>query len=86
MEVLASLQKKQYNNNQIIQQGAFLVVKISTAMRRRKTGRRKYKFLRRVYYLIVNILKTGCKYTQIFSQKESGTFWRAKPKRRRLYG
>jgi len=45
-------------------------------MVRRKTGRRKYKFLRRAYYLIVIMLKTGCKYTQNFSQKESGTISR----------
>ena len=81
--------KKQYNNDQLIQQGAFLVVKISTTMTRRKTGRRKYMFLRRVVYLIVNILKPGCKYTHNFSQKEAGQFrgrfWRANSKRRRLH-
>jgi len=57
--------KKQCNNDQLIQQGAFLVVKISITMTRRKTGRRKYMFLRRVSYLVVNSPKPGCKYTQI---------------------
>ena len=48
-------------------------------MTRRKTGRRKYMFLRRVSYLIVNSPKAGCKYTQILAKKEAGqfrgTFW-----------
>ena len=71
--------KKQCNNDQLIQQGAFLVVKISITMTRRKTGRRKYMFLRRVSYLVVNSPKPGCKYTQILAKKEAGqfrgTFW-----------
>jgi len=58
-------------------------------MKRRKTGREKYKYLRRVYYLIINILKPVANTLRVSAEKKAGqfpgTFSRATPKRHRLW-
>ena len=80
--------RKHYNNDQLIQQDAFLVVKISIITTRRKTGHVKYYFLQRVYYLVVNIPKPVVNELKILAKKKAGPFparfWEAKAKRRRL--
>ena len=81
--------RKQYSNDQLIQQGAFLVVKTSIIATRRKTGREKYEFSQRVYYLVVNIPKLVVSGLKILAKEKARQFlvkfWGAKQKRRRLY-
>jgi len=63
--------RKQYSNDQLIQQGAFLVVKTSIITTRWKTGREKYEFSQRVYYLVVNTPKLVVKGLKILAKKKA---------------